>query len=777
AMAPRRGFVSGRGLRTAAVAAAVSLLSPRIASALEVEVSVHAAWPEASLPAELLEGLADVGRGQDYLRSLERALEATPLDQAAWRHAAAAAAEASLCCNGSSSYARLLSVRARHAASSAVVEAARGLERADREALEGHGALGGCPSGSPWVLLQMPGMQKEAVCGADALAGLAARITAGTGRSLDAAVTSSPQGGAPWKTPLDHVLFEDSSSQAFPEAVGYADLGNPLSAAQLLKALVGSADALQASDRPGRIVFRHGAPAAGDAAPRAVLAGYGVELLTRSADEMAKSTDGEGSPSSASELDACRIGAGLSDDERADPAELFHGLDLGAMAKRDPQSAAALCRLRGDLVEAAEAELMPWELKRLGAKAVLRAMRLANESNAAEALVALGEVAQDYPSGWSRALAAGGSADEDLAWKIMAEAEKVPSVYGLEVNGWRVPESQRGVLPILRSQAPLFRGAEVLARASFSEELAFRLLRSARPGPSAPSSFDFGDPRFSAAHRRGNAVVVYDVTTDGAAGADVFPTKVVGIGLLIDPCSRKQLRFLNDLVFKSRSAVVWLQLQSSSSTAPGKRHIAPWVQSAVQALADGKPGQKAVRLLLKRLILKGDTESREKDDDVCDVKFEDRLRTLYDKLWKKAQAQAPELKKLSLEASDEGLREVPLPVPSAVVNGKVLEPDTVMQENAVHDAYERELQAISQVAQQMRFHLNNLNAEQMANWQYGPRDFSRTSFMTTPERLTAWYPGITHGQSMSPVRHVALEPQVVRALPGGEFQVGNTLSK
>ncbi|CAE7589146.1 ggtA [Symbiodinium pilosum] len=210
--------------------------------------------------------------------------------------------------------------------------------------------------------------------------------------------------------------------------------------------------------------------------------------MTRSADEVAKSKDDEAPNEAVEEVDDRCLR------EVSDPAESFHGIDIAAIAEHFPGSGSALCRLRSDLVTQAEKPLLPWELTRLGARAAIRAVRLANRSSL-QGLLSLGEVAQDYPSGWGRALSAGTSEDTQTARELMEEAEALRGDDALEVNGWQIPEKQRGLLPLLRAQLPLFRSAELLAFSGISQSWAFALLRDARSGPALPSKVNTGDPR------------------------------------------------------------------------------------------------------------------------------------------------------------------------------------------------------------------------------------------------------------------------------------------
>ncbi|CAJ1338970.1 unnamed protein product, partial [Effrenium voratum] len=159
-----------------------------------------------------------------------------------------------------------------------------------------------------------------------------------------------------------------------------------------------------------------------------------LELMTRTADEVAKASDGPAREEAATS--SCL-------QEVSDPAESFHGVDIAVIAQQFPSSASALCQLRDDLVLEAERPLAPWELTRLGARAAMRAV-LAGNASALKGLQALGEVAQDYPSGWGRALSAGTAEDAQRARELMEEAQAIKTEDSLEVNGWQVPLKQRG---------------------------------------------------------------------------------------------------------------------------------------------------------------------------------------------------------------------------------------------------------------------------------------------------------------------------------------------
>eukprot|EP00435_Cladocopium_sp_Y103_P031637 s253_g8.t1 len=206
-----------------AMLARVFLLSLQLIAcrvALEVEVSVEAAWPAASLAAELLEGLSHLDRGAAFLRTLAEAVgflrDATPqvstlqvdVEKAKFQQRAVEIAEQLLCCQGQSIYGRLLSLRARHAFASAVVEAARGMERADRAALEEQNLLNpqSCAIGEPWILLQSP-RSFRVLCGEE-VAKLADLVFQDGSEGI-----ASGQRGAPRQSGLDHVLYDSSDLQ------------------------------------------------------------------------------------------------------------------------------------------------------------------------------------------------------------------------------------------------------------------------------------------------------------------------------------------------------------------------------------------------------------------------------------------------------------------------------------------------------------------------------------------------------------------------------------
>jgi len=690
---------------------------------LEVEVTVQAAWPAASLAAELLEGLAEVGRGAAFLRALSGS------SSSRWRQDAAKHADAALCCQGKSAYGRLLSLRARHSFSSAVVEAARGMERADRAILEEQGRLDAltCPVGQPWVMLHSKGGYTEVFCGKD-LAKLSKTVLTGKpGKSV------GRLSGAPRRSGLDHVLYEFIAEEdSYPELIGYGDLGDPSGASELLKALLEAADALATASSFGRVAFRHGTPA-GDAPP-AVLGGYGLELMTRSADEVAKSKDDDSPQEAEDEVD------GRCLREVSDPAESFHGIDIAAIAKHFPDTASALCRLRSDLVTQAEKPLLPWELTRLGARAAMRAVRLSNDSSL-QGLLSLGEVAQDYPSGWGRALSAGTSEDSQTARELMEDAEAIKGDDTLQVNGWQVPEKQRGLLPVLRAQLPLFRSAELLASSGISQSGAFALLRDARSGPAVPSRVNTGDPRMEKKGKVPSFLL------------DKQNPVLLGLGFVIDPCSRKQLKIFNAIIKRTLPAMAWLRLQSSTHSA-----VAAVLQSALEGLLSDRPGIEAATRLLVRFA----EDHASEEENLCGEDAVKRIKGLYKKAFQQYQYEKAKKLKTSDDSSSLDLR---FPTPSVSVNGKMIVGLENM-EKLLESEIQQEVQQISFAFQMMRTRPSMVPEKQILNFAYSNKHFHPSSFRIQPKLLTAWYPGI----STSPIRHVPLQPDILRKVPGGQLQ-------
>ncbi|CAJ1371523.1 unnamed protein product [Effrenium voratum] len=671
-----------------------------LCSALEVEVTVEAAWPRAALGAELLEGLAQLDRGADFLSELA-SFEAP---DAEWRSWAARSAAKMTCCQGGSLYARLLSLRARHAYASAVVEAARGMDRADRAALAEQG-LQSCAAGDPWALLQASGTL-EVLCG-DQLSKLSEHL------APTPSAGSSSQRGSPRQSELDHVLFRAASDEDSLEITGYADLGDARAATLLLRALFAAADALSASGRSGRVVFRHGTPGAN--APRAVLGGYSLELMTRTADEVAKASDGPAREEAATS--SCL-------QEVSDPAESFHGVDIAVIAQQFPSSASALCQLRDDLVLEAERPLAPWELTRLGARAAMRAV-LAGNASALKGLQALGEVAQDYPSGWGRALSAGTAEDAQRARELMEEAQAIKTEDSLEVNGWQVPLKQRGVLSLLRSQQPLFRAAELLSREGVPQAVAFELLREAQSGQ-VPTKVDTGDPRLSALNAE--ASPAFDLSGRRQ--------EMVGVGLVVDVCDRKQMQWVNKVLSQKHNALVWVRFQSSAA-------LASLLQSALSLLVKGKPGPDVAKKYLAKLV------KQHPEENLCDAEGEKLARTLFQKAWQKHSQGVPEL----LGGAVPWL----FPAPSASLNGRMLaDPERTLEQD-IHQEFE----SLSMTFQMLSMRMGRVGQREITNFAYSAR-FHPMSFRMEPQVLSAWHEGISN----APARHLPLRPALLLPLPG-----------
>lgn len=705
-----------------------------LSSALEVEVSVEAAWPAAPLEAEFLDGLAVVGRGRAFLRLLA---ESNSTDQASWHNVAVEAAEASL---GSKSFRQFLSLRTRLAASSAVVEAARGLERADRDATEG------CKAGLPWAVIRLPGEAKTAVCGEASLKDLPDRVRSSQGK-ISAATENSDEQGAPRHTVLDHVLYSEAADGfSVLEVIGYADLGDA-SSQFLLRALFSIADFFSAENRPGIVAFRHGQSAAGENAKRAVMAGYGVELAARSADEVAKNKDTDGNSSALSEAESsCRLGLPDAAQDRSDPAEQYHGIDLRLLADLNPGAASALCDLRSDLVASVERPLLPWEQKRLGAKAVLRATRIADANGAAAGLEALGEVARDYPSGWGLALSAGGPAEEAEARKIMEKAEAVEDDYLLEVNGWKVPEAQRGVLPILRSQLPLFRGVELLTQAGIDETVAVDLFLNSEPGPPAPTRIDTGDPRLT---KNDRSVVIFDLYRTSAGPLGNRP--MFGVGVAINPCLRSHVKFVNELLEMNSPAVVWVRFRGSDLI---HDTFAKFLTASLNVLA--KIDSELAASLLKRFA-----KTKDPDQELCQADPEQRLHNYMKIMASKKNFEVPSIADLTAKASS--ISQVDLPVPSITLNGQLLA--IPLEVSAVMSAIKQETQITFNVLQMIQIHPGHLSDEQLASWQYGRRAMSWEDFNRRPSTLKAFWPGITSGSTT----RVNIAPSKLKGMLGQVF--------
>eukprot|EP00435_Cladocopium_sp_Y103_P025464 s253_g6.t1 len=355
--------------------------------------------------------------------------------------------------------------------------------------------------------------------------------------------------------------------------------------------------------------------------------------MTRSADEVAKSTDNdtEASESSTVSRDSSCL------NEVADPAEpwqpyveIVQGSSIESLlvppGTEPPVDASDFLegpkgsqgQLRSDLVAEAEKPPLPWELTRLGARAAWRAKQMAENSDALQGLRSMGEVAQDYPSGWARALSAG-DANAAHARELMAFAEDIKVSDSLQVNGWKVPLKQRGHavlnLAIAASFFATFSGSGTAGEFGTFTELGLGIVEECASWSEATVQ---GDPRL------GHEAVAFDLGG-----------KVVGAGLLMNLCNLKHLKFIQKVLKNRPPAVLW---------------------SALKELIKSKAGSEAAKKMLKRFA------SKRTDKDLCNDAV-DRIQQAFRELW--PNKDAPKL------PSGSGSR-LPFPVPSASINGRIV---------------------------------------------------------------------------------------------------------
>mmetsp|Transcript_118689 Transcript_118689/g.378410 ORF Transcript_118689/g.378410 Transcript_118689/m.378410 type:complete len:1644 (-) Transcript_118689:86-5017(-) len=774
---PQRAMCSA-ACTSLCLASLALLLGAQVAAGLEVDVEVAAAWPAAPLAAELLEGLAEVGLGPSYLRALVKEAAALPAGSsdsvlegngstaAPWLQAAARAAEAQLCCDGRSSFGRFLSLRARHALASARVEAARSLERADRGAV----LATGCPPQGSWAAVTIGTELAQAACTAASLSGLVENLS----RKGGAAAGATARSWALSASPLDHVLYEKEAAEGeeLVKAVGYASLGSPQDASPVLAALFGLADKLREEGRPGRVVFRHGVasgPTSEASSAGAPLAGFGVELLTRSADEVTKSADNEVGAVAAGAAEGACV---LSNASSVDPVQHFNGVDLAVLVKHHPDAAQALCELENDLRAEVEKPTPPWVLKRLGAHAALRAVKAAaGPGGPLAGLAALEEAAQDYPAGWAQALAAGSFGEEAAAREVLDVASIMTDSGQLEVNGWRVPEHRRGTLSLLQTFAPLFRAAEALAVAGLDESKVFDILRDTQARQGMPSKIDFGDPRLGSGDNSAVALL-YDTRSDPKTERirqkdaqeqssallrlaqyygrywrypPPLPRALVGVGLVIDPCVPEQMNLVKELLAGTPPLVVWIHLSSESHP-----KVAAYLQANMPTMTGKFPWGGSD--FLERFVYEG-------GGDACKQGAKKRIKKVWSALWSKAGEAEPELKEPEEDNSGVGL-----PVPSATVNGQLLTGSALLATDALPRLCQQEVEKIVIGIQRGRQPDTEDSDAAIAKWQYS----SGGGYTST------WHPALVQAGAAT---YVPLKPDLLRSIPGGKVEghVGGTV--
>eukprot|EP00927_Polykrikos_kofoidii_P022752 TRINITY_DN21147_c0_g1_i1.p1 TRINITY_DN21147_c0_g1~~TRINITY_DN21147_c0_g1_i1.p1 ORF type:complete len:1650 (-),score=253.47 TRINITY_DN21147_c0_g1_i1:67-5016(-) len=766
---------------------------------LTVQVVTEAAWPQAPLAAELLEGLAEVGQRTAYLKALS-AKEV--LDEVAWRRVVGEVAAAQLFSGDTSAFARFLSLLVRHGFFSTKVEATRQLERSHRRSIGS--AVETCPVGSPWVAVAVRSKPLKVLCSEEELR----QLTTFSDLPCNDKAQPATEHDALLQSPLDHVLLGElgSSDGTFDlEVVGYADLGNPTSAFTFLRELFGLIDAIGRAAASGkrcscRVAFRHAEPAK-EFVRVARLSGYGVDLLSRSADEVTKAT--EETENILQQRASVIIGkpcnlangsAGLATSVAdVDPAERFYGIDTSVLAQRSPAAASALCAMREDLRVAAEAALKPWHLKRLGARAALRAVQAVKgeRRNDRAGLAVLEEIAQDFLSGWGHALEAGGVEEEAAARAYMDKTKALPfadSDDSFEINGLTFARNQRSALHFLSHFAPLFRGVEMLARVGFTEAVAIPLLRDSVPRDQASLGVAAADPRLPGA---APVVLIHDMRKELAGiemsrrdveAGESWPPKsgtsasalmsmvqlwgravswpgpaarpLVAFGLTLDPCVRAQLQTIDALDASFFPGVVWVHLVAASVGNPKvdsrRLEVVARLRGALYQLVEGGFQPSDIRKFLLSFASDG--------DGTCDhTDVNERIEKHWKKLWK---GSAPEITPLATEPAWASGAATRLPPPCATLNGRVIFGADLMKTSSWNSLFSAE---ISRLLTKIRFgHIGlDVSDEDIAN---ALVDNSESAF------LPAWHPRMRSGSAGFGSRYEVVSPDIIRNLVGGLWE-------
>eukprot|EP00929_Paragymnodinium_shiwhaense_P035817 TRINITY_DN19293_c0_g1_i1.p1 TRINITY_DN19293_c0_g1~~TRINITY_DN19293_c0_g1_i1.p1 ORF type:complete len:1602 (+),score=394.28 TRINITY_DN19293_c0_g1_i1:100-4905(+) len=743
-----------------------SILLTRLqaSTALEVEALVEAAWPAASLAAELVEGLHSHGFSTPLLRTLSTAAETS--EEAKWRLTASESAATLLKLpeGADSMFSRFLSLGARYGMASAKVEAARELERSHRRAVaaeEGDkAAFADCPAGSPWAAVTADG-KTQVHCGVDGLKKL--KSLAGSAGSL----SSSAGVAVLQRSSLDHVLCDAAGPSL--EVVGYADLDSAQAAVPMLRELFALCDAQSST---ARVVFRHGQPAAGAAARRAHMVGYGVELLSKGADELMKSAGDEKANATADSGAAGKAGEtcqlGRSDSGLvADPAAGFAGIDLAVLARRQPGAAKALCAFQEDLQAAVEQPIAPWSMKRLSGHLVLRAKERERSQGSPEAaLASIEEVAQDFPAGWGYSLATGKEELESQARvrELLNEAGKVasPRAAGwLQVNGWLVPKGQKTPHHLLYAFGPLFRAVDMLVQAGFEENKVVELLQDSQSRPTLSKRYATVDPRVGR-----KAVVIHD-----SRGADDnlqrqlitlaqhwghfigFPPPLtrglLGVGFTVDPCESEHLELVNSMVNMqpALAGVIWVHVATADMT---RRDIVAKMRGALHKIADEDDGLQDTGAPLRLL-------QRFSEAGGCGKNAGKTLKKAYDKTWKDHGKEAPKIEKMDEDPAVASGQSASLPVPSATVNGHLLFGEGLTKD-ALDELCRSEINDLVYSIRSYRLEID-IDDEDLAKHQL--------QITEGVKPLGSWYPGISN---VGVAKYVPILPDVLEALPGGRLE-------
>lgn len=437
-----------------------------IVSCLDVEVKLTSGWPGASPASEFLEVFVDLGFSSTYLRALAVSSD----DQKSWPQLTV---DAAMRLATTDTLRNFTNLSVLYRLGTAKIEAARSLEKAHQGLLSSS-----CAVGKPWVAI-MVGEKPQAACTVKELV------------ALGDVLASNQQPSGPWvTTKIDHVLYDAPSNEGAAVIIGYADIGSAASA-PFLKALVELADKLRDAGNPGRVVFRHGASAVPvKELPESMwaLAGFGVQLSMRSADERAKAAAGKKQVNATEKCMAQAAGTRDLEFSAGDPAAGLAGLDLSMLSKRHPDAGVGLCALQFDLRQAGAAPLPPWEIKHVGLRATQRIAEPALAGNGQAALDLLSEIASDFPQhAVALSKAPRPKGDQQATFEqVEAFQKSIGADFKrghLEINGRSIPKSQRGLLLLLRENAPMFAALELLGAEGLNAAAAAIFLRDSVPLP------------------------------------------------------------------------------------------------------------------------------------------------------------------------------------------------------------------------------------------------------------------------------------------------------
>eukprot|EP00929_Paragymnodinium_shiwhaense_P073736 TRINITY_DN37670_c1_g1_i1.p1 TRINITY_DN37670_c1_g1~~TRINITY_DN37670_c1_g1_i1.p1 ORF type:complete len:1741 (+),score=483.89 TRINITY_DN37670_c1_g1_i1:87-5309(+) len=463
-------------LRLASVAAAPAVVGKK--ASFHVRSEVVSGWPQTPAAAQSLEWLRDVSTEDAKEFLLQLAAEGSASGEVS------TTATSRLHAGSARTFHELL---VRNVYYSPRIEMARSLERGDR------GAFGSeCPPTAAWVLLWPLPASPVAVCDSTALrAALADKALQQKSKMAGSFVQSSSD-----------LVLRTGSPDAVAVLYGALSDAGLSTLAPLVKELMAYQSGAS-GDVDWTIIFRHGQGPAGKDGPGAdMITGFGLELAIKSseykthADEEKKDEPEEAEQEAAADEDDSSADAGEGAEREVEKRELsgpleIDGLQFHTLLDRYPKLRSRLWVLKEQLEaeQDTDAVLKAWEIKDIGLQATAKILA------SPAPLVALMRTSQNFP-----ALVGSLVKSSKVTDKLRKHYKTLRNVVreGTEIFGFnnrmvRADHAELSLFPLVKTLLPFFVGVERMVRQGVPEKVACEILKESFPA-SRPDRVDWRSP-------------------------------------------------------------------------------------------------------------------------------------------------------------------------------------------------------------------------------------------------------------------------------------------